>query len=44
MDYKSEIRKITMAEFFPAVVKMKAENWRVSQIWAVSVEHGYVMW
>ena len=43
MDYKSEIRKITMAEFFPAVVKMKAENWRLSQICAVSVEHGYEM-
>ena len=43
MDYKSEIRKIAMAEFFPAVVKMKAENWRLSQICAVSVEHGYEM-
>lgn len=43
MDYKSEIRKITTAEFFPAVVRMKAENWRLSQICAVSVEHGYEM-
>ena len=41
--YKSEIRKITLADFFPAVIEMKDDGWRLVQICAVSVEHGYEM-
>lgn len=43
MDYKSEIKKITKAEFFPAIVRMKADNWRLVQICAVSLDDGYEM-
>ena len=40
MDDRNEIRKITMAEFFPIIVRMKEENWRLVQICAVSVDDG----
>ena len=43
MDYKSEIKKITRAQFFHAIVQMKADNWRLVQICAVSLDHGYEM-
>ena len=43
MEYKNEIRKITAAEFFPAVVHMKTENWRLVQICASCIEGGYEM-
>ena len=42
-DYKSEIRKISMAEFFPAIVHMKTDKWRLVQICATTVEGGYEM-
>lgn len=37
----NEIRPITMAEFFPTVIQMKMENWRLVQICAVRIEEGY---
>ncbi len=40
---RNEITKITRAQFFPAVVQKKTENWRLVQICAVSVDHGYEM-
>ena len=43
MDNRSEIRKITMAEYFSAVVHMKTEGWRLAQICANSVPQGYEM-
>ena len=43
MDGKNEIRKISLAGFFPAVVAMRAENWRLVQICAVTVDDGYEM-
>ncbi len=43
MDYKSEIKKVSTAEFFPAVIMMKGENWRLVQICATTVENGYEM-
>ena len=43
MDGKNEIRKISLAGFFPAVVAMKAEDWRLVQICAVTVDDGYEM-
>ena len=43
MEYKNEIRKISAAEFFPAVVHMKTENWRLVQICASCIEGGYEM-
>ena len=43
MEFKNEIRKITAAEFFPAVVHMKTENWRLVQICASCIEGGYEM-
>ena len=42
-DYKSKIRKISMAEFFPAIVHMKTDKWRLVQICATTVEGGYEM-
>ena len=42
-DYKSEIRKISMSEFFPAIVHMKTDKWRLVQICATTVEGGYEM-
>ena len=42
-DYKSEIRKISMAEFFPAIVHMKTDKWRLVQICATTIEGGYEM-
>ncbi|MCC2253921.1 NADH-quinone oxidoreductase subunit C [Ruminococcus sp. CLA-AA-H200] len=43
MAYQSEIKETAMADFFPAVVKMKTDQWRLVQICAVSVEGGYEM-
>lgn len=43
MAYQSEIKRITMSEFFPEIVEMKAKNWRLVQICAVSVAEGYEM-
>ncbi len=43
MDRKSEIRETKKEDFFPAIVKMHAEKWRLVQICAVSVEGGYEM-
>ena len=43
MAYQREIRETAMSEFFPAVVKMKTDHWRLVQICAVSVENGYEM-
>lgn len=43
MDNQSEIRKITMAEFFSAIVHMKTEGWRLVQICATSITQGYEM-
>ena len=43
MAYQSEIRKVTKGEFFPAILDMKAKDWRLVQICAVSVEGGYEM-
>ncbi|CVI71298.1 NADH dehydrogenase subunit C [Clostridiales bacterium CHKCI001] len=43
MDDRNEIKKITMAELFPLVIEMKAKHWRLVQICAVSIEHGYEM-
>lgn len=42
-DIKSEIRVTTKEDFFPEVIKMHAEQWRLVQICAVSVEGGYEM-
>ena len=43
MDYKSTIKKISLTDFFPAVLAMKDEGWRLAQICAVTVENGYEM-
>lgn len=43
MDYRNDIVKITRAQFFPAIVHMKTENWRLVQICADSVSGGYEM-
>ncbi len=43
MDKKSEIRETTKENFFPEVVKMHTEKWRLVQICAVVVEGGYEM-
>lgn len=43
MEAKNEIRKISLNDFYPAVLAMKAENWRMVQICAVSVPGGYEM-
>ncbi len=43
MDDRNEIKKMTMAELFPLVIEMKAKHWRLVQICAVSIEHGYEM-
>jgi len=37
----NEIRPITMAEFFPTVIQMKMEQWRLVQICAVRIEEGF---
>ncbi len=37
----NEIRPITMAEFFPTIVQMKLEQWRLVQICAVCAGEGY---
>ena len=37
----NEIREITMAEFFPTIVQMKLEKWRLVQICAVRAGEGY---
>lgn len=42
-DYKSELRKISMSEFFPAIVHMKTDKWRLVQICATTVAGGYEM-
>ena len=42
-DYRSEIRKISMSEFFPAIVHMKTDKWRLVQICATTIEGGYEM-
>lgn len=41
MDCINEIREITMDEFFPTVIRMKMERWRLVQICAVRAEGGY---
>ena len=41
MDEKSTIKKITLADFFPAVLAMKDEGWRLAQICAVTIDGGY---
>lgn len=41
MEGKNEIKEITMDEFFPAVIRMKMENWRLAQICAVRTQTGY---
>lgn len=41
MESKNEIREITMDEFFPAVIHMKMEKWRLAQICAVRTQTGY---
>lgn len=41
MDKKNEIKIISLADFFPAVLAMKDKGWRLAQICAVSVEQGY---
>lgn len=38
---RNEIKEITMAEFFPSVVQMKLEKWRLVQICAVRASEGY---
>ena len=38
MDKKNEIKIISLADFFPAVLAMKDKGWRLAQICAVSVE------
>lgn len=43
MEYENDIRTITKTQFFPAVVKMKTEKWRLVQICATSVEGGCEM-
>lgn len=43
MDCINEIREITMDEFFPAIIKMKMEGWRLVQICAVRIPEGYEM-
>ena len=43
MEARNEIRKISLNDFYPAVLAMKAENWRPVQICAVSVSGGYEM-
>lgn len=43
MDNQSEIRRITMAEFFSAIVHMKTENWRLVQICAANAPQGFEM-
>lgn len=43
MAEKSEIRETSKENFFPEVIKMHAEKWRLVQICAVSVEGGYEM-
>lgn len=42
-DKKSEIKLTTKGEFFPEVIRMHSENWRLVQICATSVEGGYEM-
>lgn len=37
----NEIKEITMAEFFPSIVQMKLEQWRLVQICAVRAGEGY---
>ena len=37
----NEIKEITMAEFFPTIVQMKLEQWRLVQICAVRAGEGY---
>lgn len=41
--YKSEIREISLENFFQAVLAMRAQDWRLAQICAVCVEGGYEM-
>lgn len=41
--YKSEIREISLENFFQAVLAMRAQGWRLAQICAVCVEGGYEM-
>ena len=43
MEGKHAIRTITAAGFFPAVVHMKTECWRLVQICATCIEGGYEM-
>ncbi len=42
-DFRSEIKKISMSEFFPAIVHMKSDGWRLSQICATCIPGGYEM-
>ena len=43
MDYKSEIRPVTMDQFLSQVIAMKMEQWRLVQICAVRIKDGYEM-
>ena len=43
MEEKNDIREITAGQFFPAIVKMRTEKWRLVQICATSVEGGCEM-
>ena len=43
MEYENDIRTITKTQFFPAIVKMKTEKWRLVQICASCIEGGYEM-
>src|SRR5699024_9320627 len=43
IEYENDIRTITNTQFFPAIVKMKTEKWRLVQICATSVEGGCEM-
>ena len=36
MEEKNDIREITAGQFFPAIVKMRTEKWRLVQICATS--------
>ena len=43
MEEKNDIREINARQFFPAIVKMRTEKWRLVQICATSVEGGCEM-
>ena len=43
MEYENDIREINARQFFPAIVKMRTEKWRLVQICASCIEGGYEM-